>query len=87
MLYRVFRSLSSCLLAAALFGGLAIGRVSMFDLCKNRIDGIKNGTQTFRGITNETIGELLYNGPVGELSVELRNNFTTITTQGILLRP
>jgi hypothetical protein len=75
--------LSGCLLAAAMFGGIAIGRDSMFDICKDRVKGIKNGTETFQGITNETIGQFLYTGPVRGLSSELRDNITTITTQGM----
>jgi hypothetical protein len=85
MLYRHHRYLRSYLLAAALFGASAIGRESMFDICKDRVEGIKNGTETFHGISNETIAQYLYTGPVRGLSSELRKNITTIKTQGMSL--
>jgi hypothetical protein len=85
MLYTHHHYLSSCLLAAALFGASAIGRESLFDICKDRVEGIKNGTETFHGITNETIAQYLYTGPVRGLSSELRKNITTIKTQGMSL--
>ena len=81
--------LSSCLLAAALFGGSAIGRESTLETCKLRVERILNGTETFGAISNETIGPFLYTGPVhgisfvdGQIS---RDDFITITTQGMSL--
>lgn len=87
MIYARHQPLSGCLLAAVLFGGIATGRNSMFDICKDRIQGIKNGTETFQGITNETIGQFLYTGQVRGLSSELRDSITVITTQGMSLSP
>jgi hypothetical protein len=83
--------LPSCLLAAALFGGSAIGRESTFDACKYRVERILNGTDTFGAISNETIGPFLYTGPVRGINFEdgqvSRDDFITITTQGMSLNP
>jgi hypothetical protein len=66
-----------------------IGRESEFETCKSRVARILNGTEIFRGISNETIGPLIYTGPVPRLSFQdgqmSRNDFITITTQGTSL--
>jgi hypothetical protein len=87
MLYARHQPLFGCILAIALFGGTVTGGGSKFDICRDRVQGIKNGTETFQGITNETIGQLLYTGPVRGLRSELRSNITVITTEGMLLGP
>lgn len=79
-------SLSRWLLAVAFFGGVATARDSLFDICRDRISSIRNGTSTFNGITNETIEQYIHFGPVRGLPTELRDNLTVITTAGMLLR-
>ncbi len=60
---------------------------SKFDTCKLRLDRILNGSETFRGISNETIGPLIYRGPVAGMKPEFaetrRDEFITIATQGM----
>ncbi|KAM7217637.1 hypothetical protein V8F06_007021 [Rhypophila decipiens] len=59
-----------------------------FDICKDRVTSILNGTLVFNGISNTTIHSLgyLYNGPIGGLRPEYltywHENFVTITTAG-----
>ena len=83
---------SACLLAAAFFPGLIVGQDydgPGFGTCKTRIGNILNGTETWRGISNETIGQYTYNGPVRGMNPDYermwRKNFTTLTTEGVLL--
>ena len=77
-----------CLLAAAFFRGSAFcQRESEFDVCKLRLQSILNGAETFRGISNETIEEFLYRGPVSGMKPDYaqrsRDEFITITTEGM----
>lgn len=80
-----------CLLAAALFLETAFGQVeSKFDVCKLRLDRILNGTETFRGIDNQTIANFLYRGPVRGMNPQYaqksRDKFITLTTPGMSCR-
>ena len=80
-----------CLLEAAFFWGGAFGQLeSKFDICKLRLERILNGTETFRGINNETIQHFLYHGPVAGMKPEYaeksRDEFITITTEGMSCR-
>lgn len=80
--------LLSCLLTVAIFSRSAIGGdLDKFDICKIRIDRILNGTETFGAINNDTIAPFLYTGPVRGMNIEYartsRDNFTTLTTQGM----
>jgi len=87
MLYSPLQPLFSCLLAAALFRGSALGRESTLDVCKTRVERILNGTETFGAINNETIAPFLHTGPVKGISFEDRQisraDIITITTQGM----
>jgi hypothetical protein len=91
MLYWRRQLLFSCVLAATLFGRSAIGRESTFDTCKSRIGRIINGTETFGAINNETIRPFMYTGPVQGITFEdgqmSRDDFITITTEGMSLNP
>lgn len=57
-----------------------------FDICKSRVAGILNGTETFKDVTNETIGQFLYHGPVQGMNPDFertsRASFVTLTTEG-----
>ncbi|KAM7201779.1 hypothetical protein V8F20_004740 [Naviculisporaceae sp. PSN 640] len=59
---------------------------SQFDICKDRLDRILNGTLVFNDIDNITIHRYLYHGPVGGMRPEYariyRETFITITTEG-----
>ena len=59
---------------------------SKFDACKVRVDSILNGSTTWHGISNETIGPYLYLGPVRGMNPDyerdFRSSFLTLTTQG-----
>lgn len=74
-------------LAAASFVPLALCQPeSKFEVCKARLDRILNGTEVFHGISNETIEQYIYRGPVGGMKPEyaqrFRNTFIAITTDG-----
>ncbi len=78
--------LPCCLLEAAFSWGGAFGQLeSKFEICKLRLGRILNGTETFRGINNETIQHFLYRGPVAGMKPEYaeksRDEFITITTE------
>lgn len=61
-------------------------QLSKFDLCKNRLDRILNGTEVYNGIDNITIHQYFYHGTVGgmrpEYARQFRDTFVTITTEG-----
>lgn len=79
------RILLSCFVAAGIRLALCQAE-SKFDICKARLDRILNGTEVFRGISNETIEQYMYRGPVGgmrpEYAAQFRDTFITITTEG-----
>lgn len=88
---RLHRLLLRYLSAAVFFQGRAFGELeSKFTICKLRLDRILNGTETFRGISNETIEDYIYRGPVGgmkpEYAAKSRDKFITITTEGMSCR-
>ena len=75
-------------LGGGILWGTVFGQLeSKFDTCRLRLERILNGTETFRGISNETIGDFLYHGPVAGMKPEYaetrRDEFITITTQGM----
>ena len=84
-----FRQLVPCrLLVAAFFWGRVVGQPeSKFDTCRLRLERILNGTEEFRGISNETIGRFIYRGPVAGMKPEFaetrRDEFIAITTEGM----
>jgi len=60
---------------------------SFLEQCKTRIEGIKNGTETYGPINNETIDELgyLYHGPVEGINSSFpREKLLTVTKNGRL---
>jgi len=79
------RALLSCFLAAG-FRLALCEEVSKFAVCKDRLDRILNGTEIYHGISNETIEQYMYRGPVGgmrsEYAAQFRDSFITITTEG-----
>ena len=82
-----------CLLSITFFSTFIAGQDFVdpsFDACKTRIDKILNGSEPWHGISNETIGQYVYDGPVRGMNLDYermwRKNFTTLTTQGTLYR-
>lgn len=82
----------ACLLAAAFLPRLIAGQDYVgpgFDTCKTRTYKILNGSEAWHGISNETIGQYIYDGPVRGMNPDYertwRKNFTTLTTEGMLL--
>jgi hypothetical protein len=76
-----------CLIATALFCGGALGKPeSKFGKCKARLDSILNGTETYNGISNETVHQYIYDGPIGGMKYDYaqrsRDQFIAITTDG-----
>ena len=90
-----FPSFPLCLLATAFFCCGPAKAEDKFDICKQRVERIRNGTEAFpttyngavRTIDNETIEELMYWGPVGGMNDEYertsRQSFLTLTTEGM----
>lgn len=81
------------LVPAVLLIGIAAGQDSgsKFDICKIRVERIRNGTETFGTINNETIEDYIYDGPVQGMNPEYartsRNKFLTLKTSGKLPSP
>jgi len=94
MAHQVQQLLMALLSAAIFLPRLTAGQDFVgpgFDTCKDRIDKILNGTESWRGITNETISQYLYTGPVRGMKPKYerssRVNFVTVTTNGMSLDP
>jgi hypothetical protein len=87
-------SVSLCLLAAAFFSYRPVEAEDKFDICKYRVERIRNGTEVFptnyKGVAltidNKTIEEYMYWGPVHGMNDEYdrtsRQSFLTLTTEG-----
>jgi len=78
--------LPSCLIVTALFQNGLSKPESKFDICKVRLDRIRNGTETYRGIDIETVHQYLYHSPIRGMKDHYartsRDKFIAITTEG-----
>lgn len=89
-----FPSFFRCLLAAAFFFCRPVEAEDKFDICKQRVERIRNGTEvfptTYKGVAltidNKTIEEYMYWGHVSGMNEEYertsRQSFLTLTTEG-----
>jgi len=90
-----FSSVSLCLLAAAFFPCRPVKAEDKFDICKQRVERIRNGTEifqtTYKGVAltidNKTIEEYMYWGHVSGMNEEYertsRQSFLTLKTEGM----
>ena len=89
MALRNYQFYLTCLVAALSYPAVVGGQDLVgtgFEVCKIRLGSILNGSNTWRGISNETIAQYQYFGPVRGMNPEYermsRNRFITLTTQG-----
>lgn len=87
-------SFPRCLLAAAFYFCRPVEAEDKFDICKQRVERIRNGTEvfptTYNGVAltidNKTIEEYMYWGHVSGMNEEYertsRQSFLTLTTEG-----
>lgn len=76
---------SSVILILILFAGLGATTLYSFSKCEADLRGILNGTLTLDGISNETIDQYIYHGPVTGLKADYpRSQYLALTYHGRL---